>query len=57
MFTSSLIKTVHSFLLFENEKKLEALLVYSSFVRVAIVVFWNGSLFTSSGSILCSNKE
>ena len=40
-----------------NEEKLVALLVYSSFVRVAISGFRNISVFTSSGSILCSNEE
>ena len=38
MFTSSLIKIAHQFLLFGNEERLVALLVYSSFVRVALVV-------------------
>ena len=33
--TSSLFITVHQSLLFRNEEKLVALLVYSSFVRVA----------------------
>ena len=37
--TSSIFITVHQFLLFRNEEKLVALLVYSSFVRVAISGF------------------
>ena len=38
MFTSSIIIIAYLFLLFGNEEKLVALLVYSSFVRVALVV-------------------
>ena len=38
MFASSIIIIAHLFLLFGNEEKLVALLVYSSFVRVALVV-------------------
>ena len=38
MFTSSMIIIAHLFLLFGNVEILVALLVYSSFVRVALVV-------------------
>ena len=44
-------------ILFGIEQKLVALLVYSSFVRVATSGFRNFSVFTSSGSILCSTEE
>ena len=38
MFASSIIILAQQFILFGNEEKLVALLVYSSFVRVALVV-------------------
>ena len=38
MLTSSIIILAHYFVLFGNEEKLVELIVYSSFVRVALVV-------------------